>query len=248
MTWLDNGADRKRLPVCRTTRDFVTTRRERERRDRESAAPRQRPKRERCAPSVPRPKLSPTCPAFLAARMTSPMNVSGLRLLRPRSRMRPSLMRRSSSRRLTDVPQCARMAMALSVLKCLAFRLEAPAGWCDEMAKYPNPTNHLRPAEGGAFPLPSCGRAPSAPMPHRKICELMRHPAKCRHSHHGGRRSVDLGTNRPSVCGVTFGGRAFGASNFCASAARGSLAEPLVDGLSNCCGFTRKKALHPPPP
>src|SRR5258708_807859 len=160
--------------------------------------------------------------------------------------MRRTLMRSSSSRRLKEVPRCARMAMALNVLKYLVLRLEAPAGWCDEMAKYPNPTNHLRPAEGGAFPLPSCGRAPSAPMPHRKICELMRHPAKCRHSHHGGRRSVDLGTNRPSVCGVTFGGRAFGASNFCASAARGSLAEPLVDGLSNCCGLTGKRALDQP--
>jgi hypothetical protein len=44
------------------------------------------------------------------------------------------------------------MATALSVLKCLAFRLEAPAGWCDEMAKYPNPTNHLRPACGHYIP------------------------------------------------------------------------------------------------
>src|SRR5258706_8702314 len=201
MTWLANGADRKRLPVCRTTRAFVTTRREPERKDRESAAPRPRPKRERCAPPVPRPKLSPTCPAFLAARMTSPMNVSGLRLLRPRSRMRPSLMRRSSSRRLTDVPQCARMAMALSVLKCLAFRLEAPAGCCDEMAKYPNPTNHLRPAEGGAFPLPSCGRAPAAVMPHCQTCELMGDCAKCLHPNHGEVCWADLGTNRPSAGG-----------------------------------------------
>src|SRR5712671_5769773 len=201
MTGLDNGADRKRLPVCRTTRAFVTTRREPERRDRESAAPRPRPKRERCAPPVPRPKLSPTCPAFLAARMTSPMNVSGLRLLRPRSRMRPSLMRSSSSRRLTDVPRCARMAMALSVLKCLVFRLEAPAGRCDEMAKYPNPTNHLRPAEGGAFPLPSCGRAPVATVPHRQTCEFIRPHAKCRHSDHGEVRCADLGTKRPSAGG-----------------------------------------------
>src|SRR5258708_2613896 len=207
MTWLDNGADRKRLPVCRTTGAFVTTRREPERRDRESAAPRPRPKRERCAPPVPRPKLSPTCPAFLAARMTSPMNVSGLRLLRLRSRMRPSLMRSSSSRRLTEVLRCARMAMALSVLKCLVFRLEAPAGRCDEMAKYPNPTNHLRPAEGGAFPLPSCGRVPSAPMPHRKTCELMRHPAKCRHSHHDGVCSADPGADRHSVGRSVGGGR-----------------------------------------
>src|SRR5258707_13621413 len=225
MTWLDNGADRKRLPVCRTTRAFVTTRREPERSDRESAAPRPRPKRERCAPPVPRPKLSPTCPAFLAARMTSPMNVSGLRLLRPRSRTRLSLMLRSSSRRLTEVPRCARMVMALSVLKCLAFRLEAPAGWCDEMAKYPNPTNHLRPAEGGAFPLPSCGRAPSAPMPHCQTCEVLRRFAKYRHSHHGGLRSVDLGTNRSSARSFAVGGCAFRASNFCPSPACGSPAE-----------------------
>src|SRR5258708_13574943 len=201
MTWLDNGADRKRLPVCRTTRAFVTTRREPERSDRESAAPRPRPKRERCAPPVPRPKLSAACAGLLAARMTSPMNVSGLRLLRPGSRMRPSLMRRSSSRALTDVPRCARMAMALSVLKCLAFRLEAPAGWCDEMAKYPNPTNHLRPAEGGAFPLPSCGRAPVAVMRRCQTCEVMRNWPKCRHSDHGEVRCADLGTKRPSAGG-----------------------------------------------
>src|SRR5260370_35605551 len=116
--------------------------------------------------------------------MTSPMNVSGLRLLRLRSRMRPSLMRSSSSRRLTEVPRRARMAMALSVLKCLVFRLEAPAGGCDELAKYPNPTNHLRPAGGGAFPLPSCGRVPAAVTPHCQTCELMRDGAKCLHPNH----------------------------------------------------------------
>jgi hypothetical protein len=122
-------------------------------------------------------------------------------LLRPRSRTRPSLTRRSSSRRLTEVPRCARMAMALSVLKCLVFRLEAPAGWCDEMAKYPNLTNHLRPAEGGAFPLPSCGRARAAVMPHRQTCELMRNCAKRRHSDHGEVRCADLGTKRLSAGG-----------------------------------------------
>src|SRR5258707_2011173 len=158
--------------------------------------------------------------------MTSPMNVSGLRLLRLRSRMRPSLMRSSSSRRLTEVPRCARMAMALNVLKYLVFRLEAPAGWCDEMAKYPNPTNHLRPAEGGAFPLPSCGRAPAAAVPHCQTCELMRDCAKCRHSDHGEVRCADLGTNRPSARSDAVGAFAFRASNYCASSAIGVPTEP----------------------
>src|SRR5260370_620141 len=89
----------------------------------------------------------------------------------------------------------------------------------------------------------SCTLRPHAS---RKRCELMRHPAKCRHSHHGGLRSVDLGTNRPSLCGVTFGERAFGAPDFCASSALGSLAELLVGGPPSCCDLAGKSALDQP--
>jgi hypothetical protein len=45
--------------------------------------------------------------------------------------------------------------MAVGALKFLIFRGEAPAGLSIGMPKSLNPTNHLRPPGGGAFPLPS---------------------------------------------------------------------------------------------
>jgi hypothetical protein len=45
--------------------------------------------------------------------------------------------------------------MALGTLKWFAFRAEAPAGRIGWMSKIFNPTNHMRPAGGGAFILPS---------------------------------------------------------------------------------------------
>jgi hypothetical protein len=45
--------------------------------------------------------------------------------------------------------------MALVRLKSLAFREKAPASTLGLMPKIPNPTNHMRPAAGGAFILPS---------------------------------------------------------------------------------------------
>jgi hypothetical protein len=94
--------------------------------------------------------------------------------------------------------------------------------------------------------LPSVGRCACAPMLTCQTCEFMRHPTKCRQSDHGGFPSIDLDTNRPSACGAAVGGRAFGGSDFCVSAARGSLAEALVDGLSNCCGSAGKTVLDQP--
>lgn len=49
--------------------------------------------------------------------------------------------------------------MALGALKSLPFRGEAPATESIREAKRFNPTNHLRPPGGGAFPLPSKIRA-----------------------------------------------------------------------------------------
>jgi hypothetical protein len=45
--------------------------------------------------------------------------------------------------------------MALGTLNSFTFRAEAPAGGICWMSKIFNPANHMRPAEGGAFILPS---------------------------------------------------------------------------------------------
>ena len=73
---LGSGAERKRVPWWRTTRAFITTRRAFERSRIETAARRPRPNRERLRP-WPERKLEPMCPAFFAARITSPTKVWG---------------------------------------------------------------------------------------------------------------------------------------------------------------------------
>jgi len=45
--------------------------------------------------------------------------------------------------------------MALGALKILVFLTKAPAGPICQTPKIFNPTNPMRPAEGGAFILPS---------------------------------------------------------------------------------------------
>jgi hypothetical protein len=45
--------------------------------------------------------------------------------------------------------------MALWALKSLMYLAKAPAGRFVWMPKMSNPTNHMRPAGGGAFILPS---------------------------------------------------------------------------------------------
>jgi hypothetical protein len=53
--------------------------------------------------------------------------------------------------------------MALGALKILVFLAKAPAGPVCQTPKISNPTNHIRPAEGGAFILPSMvGASPPA--------------------------------------------------------------------------------------
>ena len=53
------------------------------------------------------------------------------------------------------VERSCRRGMAVGTLKLLAFRTKAPAGRMAQMSKIFNPTNHMRPAGGGAFILPS---------------------------------------------------------------------------------------------
>jgi hypothetical protein len=55
------------------------------------------------------------------------------------------------------------VAMALGSLKSLVFTAKAPAGAGRRCVENSNPTNHLRPTEGGAFILPSVGRVPVLP-------------------------------------------------------------------------------------
>jgi hypothetical protein len=45
--------------------------------------------------------------------------------------------------------------MALGALKILVFLAKAPAGPVCQTPKISNPSNHMRPAGGGAFILPS---------------------------------------------------------------------------------------------
>src|ERR1700686_5182710 len=79
-------------------RVMITTRRPGDRDDRESAAGRPRPKVERPLPPPALRKFLPVCPAFFAARITSPTKLlGGLAPLLP-CWMRPGRMRSSSSR------------------------------------------------------------------------------------------------------------------------------------------------------
>ena len=80
---LASGAERKRLPWWRTMRAIMTTRRPVDRDERESAARRPRPKRERLRTALAAAKLLPTCPAFFAARITSPTKLFGRDRPRP---------------------------------------------------------------------------------------------------------------------------------------------------------------------
>src|SRR5262244_673254 len=80
-------------------------------------------------------------------------------------------------------------------------------------------------------------------MPLRQACEHMRCRAKHRHSDHGEFLSADLGTNKPSACGIAAGGPTFAASGLCTSVARWAVVELSLDGLSNCRDLTGKSAL-----
>src|SRR5665213_3790335 len=76
----------------------MTTLREVERIDKESAARRPRPKRERLTPALPWPKLSPMCPALFAALITWPTKLFGRLAPWLPWRIRPGRTWMSSSR------------------------------------------------------------------------------------------------------------------------------------------------------
>jgi hypothetical protein len=69
--------------------------------------------------------------------------------------------------------------MALSLLKILAFPSEAPSEGWNAMAKYLNPTNHMRPTEGGAFTLPSVGQLASIPCRTVRRTKTRKHAPSC---------------------------------------------------------------------
>ena len=109
--------------------------------------------------------------------------------------------------------------MALLRLKLLDISGGAPAGLVLEVPKMLNKTNHMRPSEGGAFPLPSVGRVPLHPQSDTQTHAKARQTAMTPDLAHGrGFRAVVL-TNRPSDCG--------------ASAVQSSAAPP-IDGCSDC--------------
>src|SRR5208337_3222982 len=90
--------------------------------------------------------------------------------------------------------------MALVALKSLAFHAEAPAGRAGQMPKISNPTNHMRPAGGGAFILPSVGWPPAIPCALTRTCPIVHQtPMRTKAAHDLGSR-IDRGANSPSDC------------------------------------------------
>jgi hypothetical protein len=68
-------------------------------------------------------------------------------------------------------------ATALGSLKSLTFTAKTPAGADRRCVEKSNPTNHLRPTEGGAFILPSVGRVPALPPSDTQTPAEARQPA-----------------------------------------------------------------------
>ena len=67
------------------------------------------------------------------------------------------------------------------------------------MPEIPNPTNHLRPAEGGAFVLPSIGRVPVLPPPVPQMTAKALQPAiKPDLAHEGGVRPEAVTSRQPN--------------------------------------------------
>jgi hypothetical protein len=88
--------------------------------------------------------------------------------------------------------------MALLVLKLLDISGGAPAGPVLEVPKMLNKTNHMRPSEGGAFPLPSVGRVPPHPQPDTQTHTKARQTAMKPDLAHGCGFRPDVLTNSPS--------------------------------------------------
>ena len=139
----------------------------------ETAARRPRPNRERLLPWLDR-KLSPTCPALFAARMTSPTKVFGR--LAPRL---PWLIRRGRTRthhrRALSWRKTALCgAMALAALISFGKMWRAPAVNVAGVTKSSRATNHMGRTDGRPFPLPSTVGLPLLSRCHSRTCDNFR--------------------------------------------------------------------------
>ena len=93
--------------------------------------------------------------------------------------------------------------MALLVLKLLDISGGAPAGPVLEVPKMLNKTNHMRPSEGDAFPLPSVGRVSPHPQSDTQKCAKARQTTMKPDLGHGCGFRRDVVTNRPTDCGAS---------------------------------------------
>ena len=103
---------------------MTTTRRLVDRDASESAARRPRPNVDRPEPALLPEKVRPRCPAFFAARITSPTKLFAFFAPWLPCRMRPGRGVKLSSRLFMALETAA---MALDLLKSLAFQRKAPA-------------------------------------------------------------------------------------------------------------------------
>src|SRR5665213_614474 len=180
----------------------MTTLREVERIDKESAARRPRPKRERLTPALPWPKLSPMCPALFAALITWPTKLFARLAPWLPWRIRPGRTWMSSSRVLMTLDIRKKRLTARGPLKLLRFVPQAPAGAVGAVATMSRPTNHMRATEVGAFPLPSVARIPPLPLPHVRTRDNPRQSAIKRDRNHCDLISLARRTNRLPNCGT----------------------------------------------
>ena len=223
---------------CRTTRALITTRRERSlRREAEKLAARPRPKLPACALRVgcTRP------PAFSAAARAWAMN--GRDRL-PRERMRPSRMRRSSSRVITSVAR----GMLLPVLTMTCKIRQAvvrKATSCQVFNHLPLSTRPTA-AHLAAFILPSLGRLASATLLLGHWCDILRIAAMGVHASHCGLRRDDVGTNKRSIGELAVDGCAFETRDDGDCSAAGRSFGALFDSVADSCGFDGNNALDQP--
>ena len=150
----ESGAERKRPPRCRTTRAMTTTRRLGEREARDNAVA----DRGRRSSGLRSRFLAGTF-GLVACLLRGPHHLAdeALRSLGAPIAVTDAAAARAevvvaSSWRRTSLPI---PGMALGTLKSLAVQAKAPAAQAGWMSKISNPTNHMRPAGGGAFILPS---------------------------------------------------------------------------------------------
>ena len=95
---------------------------------------------------------------------------------------------------------------AVESLKSFRFRAEAPAGAIVERTKKLKPTNHMRPSEGGAFPLPSMSWVSLNPLPGTRTHAKARCKATRPDQAHGCLVRPDVWANNPSEGGASADG------------------------------------------